>query len=405
MTAIVADAISAGAVGFSTSRTIGHRSLWGKPVPGTFAADQELLAIAEGMKHVGKGVFEMIGAGTVGKLEQLGGEQTHPLDELDLMRRFSLASGLQVTYTLAQIGDYGPDLWRDQLRISHEANQAGAKLRPQVSSRPIGFVTGLTGYHAFQRRPSYMRIADLPIAERVAEMSKPEVKAAILSEDDVPVEQPGSMLNVYGLFQNAAPLVYPLSDPVDYEPELSECLGARAAADGREILDVLYDFLLEDGGLRFGSVMGDDMHARQEVLREMLLHPDTVTGLSDAGAHVTLICDGSMPSTQLTHWARDRHRGEKIPIEWLVKKQTAGNADLYGFTDRGRLAAGMRADINVIDLENLTVSPPKAHDDLPAGGTRLIQPVKGYLACMINGEVTRRDDTDTGARPGRLVRS
>ncbi len=142
-----------------------------------------------------------------------------------------------------------------------------------------------------------------------------------------------------------------------------------------------------------------------EVLREMLLDENTVTGLSDAGAHVTLICDGTMPTTQLTHWTRDRHRGEQIPIEFVVAKQTWGNASLYGLTDRGQIKVGMRADINVIDHAGLRVSPPVAHNDLPAGGTRLIQPVKGYVASICNGVVTREHDTDTGARPGRLVRS
>jgi N-acyl-D-amino-acid deacylase len=167
----------------------------------------------------------------------------------------------------------------------------------------------------------------------------------------------------------------------------------------------MYDYLVGDGGTRFLSLSTVDCYARMEVLREMLMDKHTVTGLSDAGAHVTLICDGTMPTTQLTHWTRDRHRGEQIPLEFMVAKQTSRNAALYGLTDRGSLQVGMRADINVIDHANLKVSPPVAHNDLPAGGTRLIQPVRGYLASMCNGVVTRRNDTDTGARPGRLVRS
>jgi N-acyl-D-amino-acid deacylase len=154
-----------------------------------------------------------------------------------------------------------------------------------------------------------------------------------------------------------------------------------------------------------GCLSVGDHHAGQEAIREMLLHPDTVTGLSDAGAHVSLICDASMPSTQIAFWSRDRSRGEQLPIEFLVAKQTAGNAALYGMTDRGLLSPGMRADVNVIDLDNLTVSRPRAHRDLPGGGVRLIQPVSGYEATMVNGVVTRRGDEDTGARPGRLVRS
>jgi N-acyl-D-amino-acid deacylase len=405
MASLVAQAVEAGAVGFSTSRTIGHRSLWGAPVPGTFAPAVELLAIAEAMGRVGKGVVEIIPAGTVGKLDQLGGERTTPHAEHDLMDRVSRDSGRPVTFTLVQSPDYPPDTWRELLELTAVANARGAQLFPQVSSRPIGLVTGLSGYHAFQRRPTYMALAHLPLAERVRELAKPEVKAAILAEGDVPVAEPGSMQNVYRLFQMAAAAVYPLADPVDYEPELSASLGARAAASGRDPLDVMYDFLLEADGTAMGSIMGGDVHERQDVIREMLLHPDTVTGLSDAGAHVTLICDASMPTTQLSFWARDRRRGEQLPLEFLVAKQTSRNAGLYGLTDRGRLEVGLRADLNVIDLDGLTVSPPKAFHDLPAGGTRLIQPVKGYLATMVAGDVTRRHDADTGARPGRLVRS
>ena len=406
MAALVGEAVEAGAVGFSTSRTIGHRSLWGAPVPGTFAPVHELVAIAQAMGRTGKGVFEMIPAGTVGKLDGLGGERFTPHEEFALMEQVATQGGRPVTFTLVQSPDYDQNLWREILDMTAHANASGAQMHPQVSSRPIGFVTGLSSYHAFQRRPTYMALARLPLSERVKEMAKAEVKAAILSEADVPVAEPGSMANLFRLFQMAAPMIYPLADPVDYEPTMDQMLGAQMAATGREPLDVLYDFLLEGQGTAMGALMGsNDIAERQEVLREMLVHPDTVTGLSDAGAHVTLICDATMPTTQLTYWVRDRQRGERLPLEFIVAKQTANNARLYGFHDRGLLAPGKRADINVIDLERLTVAPPKAHHDLPAGGTRLIQPVHGYLATMVKGEVTRRHDADTGARPGTLVRS
>ena len=406
MAALVGEAVEAGAVGFSTSRTIGHRSLWGAPVPGTFAPVHELVAIAQAMGRTGKGVFEMIPAGTVGKLDGLGGERFTPHEEFALMEQVATQGGRPVTFTLVQSPDYDQNLWREILDMTAHANASGARMHPQVSSRPIGFVTGLSSYHAFQRRPTYMALARLPLSERVKEMAKAEVKAAILSEADVPVAEPGSMANLFRLFQMAAPMIYPLADPVDYEPTMDQMLGAQMAATGREPLDVLYDFLLEGQGTAMGALMGsNDIAERQEVLREMLVHPDTVTGLSDAGAHVTLICDATMPTTQLTYWVRDRQRGERLPLEFIVAKQTANNARLYGFHDRGLLAPGKRADINVIDLERLTVAPPKAHHDLPAGGTRLIQPVHGYLATMVKGEVTRRHDADTGARPGTLVRS
>ena len=401
---IVAEALDAGAVGFSTSRTIGHRSLWGEPVPGTFAADEELLAIADHMKRVGKGVFEMIPAGTVGKLEALGGERTTQEAEHDLMRRFSLASGRPVTFTLVQSPDYDPELWREILRLTADANGAGAQLHPQVASRPIGFLTGLSGYHAFMRKPTYLeKLADLPLAERVVAMRDSDMKATLLAEPDIRPEEPGSMENVYGLFNRAAPVMYPMGNPVELEPAISDTIGARAAAAGSEPLDYLYDFMLEDGGTRFASLSAVDVSDRMNVLREMLVDPNTVTGLSDAGAHVTLICDGTAPTTQLTYWTRDR-AGEQLPIEFIVNKQTARNAELYGFGDRGTLTVGRRADVNVIDHANLSVSAPVAHHDLPAGGTRLMQPVSGYLATLCNGVVTRENDTDTGEYPGRLVR-
>ncbi len=406
MSRLVTQALTAGAVGFSTSRTIGHRALDGSPVPGTFAPDQELSAIAQAMRRAGRGVFEMIPAGTVGKLEGLGGERTTPEAELTLMADFSRQSGRKVTFTLVQSPDYAPDTWQRLLEMVVTANQTGAQLFPQVPSRPIGLASGLSGYHAFQRRPTYMKLTHLSLAERAREMAKPEVKAAIMSEGDVPVDQPGSMANMYQLFQNAAGFMYPLADPVDYEPDPSNMLGSRAASTGENVLSLLYDYMLEQNGAAMCALMGGaNVHESQEVLRKMLMHPETVTGLSDAGAHVTLICDATMPTTQLTFWARDRHLGERIPLEFLVAKQTSRNADLYGLSDRGRLAVGLRADINVIDFENLTVSPPKAFHDLPAGGTRLIQPVKGYLATLVKGQVTRRHDADTGARPGSLVRS
>ncbi len=403
---LVTEALDAGAVGFSTSRIIGHRSLWGEPVPGTFAPDHEVLAIAEAMKKSSKGVFQMIPAGTVGKLESLGGEKTTQQEEHDLMVRVSMASGRPVTFTLVQSPDYDPNLWREILELTDVANENGAKIYPQVSSRPIGFLTGLSGYHAFMRRPTYLReVAHLPLHEKVAVMSKPEIRKAILTESDIPPEEPGSMENVYGLFNVAAPALYPLEDPVNYEPDLSECIGARASAKAVDPIDYLYDFLIEDGGTRFASLSAIDLPARMDVLQEMLLHPSTVTGLSDAGAHVTLICDGTMPTTQLTYWTRDRSKGEKIPLEFIVRKQTALNAELYGLTDRGTLEVGKRADVNVIDHEKLKVSPPVPHNDLPMGGTRLMQPVNGYINTLCNGISTRDFDNDTGDRPGRLVRS
>ena len=406
MAAIVGEAVAAGAVGFSTSRTIGHRSLWGTEVPGTFAPEEELTAIADAMGKLGKGVFELIPAGTVGKLEHMGGERTTPQQEHEMMRNISISSGRPVTFTLIQSPDYEPDLWRQTLVMAKQTNDNGAQLYPQVPSRLIGYLTGLSSYHPFMRKPTYLdRLAKLPLGERVEAMRDPEVKAALLSEKEIKHEAPGSMENISALLGRGAAILYPLHDPVDYEAGIEETIGSLAKASGREPLEFLYDWMLEDGGTRFCSLSAANLPKGLEVLRELLEHSETVTGLSDAGAHVTLICDATMPTTQLSYWARDREKGARLPLEFLVHKQTARNAALYGFADRGSLEVGKRADINVIDFDNLSVASPVAYKDLPAGGTRVMQPVTGYLATYCNGVKIREHDRDTGARPGRLARS
>ena len=403
MTELVEEAMRAGAVGFSTSRTIGHRSITGDPVPGTFAETDELLALAEAMERVGSGVFELIPAGTVGKMEGLGGEKYTLLEEFEMIKKIGRV-GRPVTFTTVQNSDY-PDDWREFLKGSAEENAKGSNLRPQVASRPIGFVTGLQTYHMFQRRESYLKIADLPLEQRVKEMQRPEVRAAILSDADVEAEQPGAIPNLHILLGQVAGVLFPVQMPVDYEPDPSQLFGVRAEAEGKPVAEVVYDYLLEDGGKSFAILMGANyLNFNHDVIREMLEDPHTVTGLSDAGAHVNLIFDGVAPTYQLMHWVRDRDRGEKLPIEWVVRKQSLANAELYGFTDRGSLEVGKRADLNLIDLENLSLGELKVHNDLPAGGSRILQTASGYLATFVKGVKTRENDRDTGARPGRLVR-
>ena len=403
MCALVEEAMRAGAMGFSTSRTVGHRSIGGDPVPGTFAERDELVALAEAMQRAGRGVFELIPASTVGKLESLGGEKFSLEEEFELIRAIGRV-GRPVTFTTVQIPDF-PDTWRDYLTWSAEENARGANLRPQVAARPIGFVTGLQTYHMFQRREAYLKLAALPLEQRVKEMRRPEVREAILAGADVPVQEEGAMANVHGLLADVAPFLFPISMPIDYEPDPSQMLANRAAATGQPIHEVMYDFLLEDEGKSFAIVLGSNYcELNHDVIREMLLDPHTVTGLSDAGAHVNLIFDAVSPTYQLTHWVRDRARGERLPIEWVVKKQTSTNAALYGLTDRGTLEPGKRADLNVIDLDALSLGGLEVHHDLPAGGSRILQPASGYLATFVNGERTRDHDRDTGARPGRLAK-
>ncbi len=405
MARLVEEALTAGAIGFSSSRTIGHRTIGGAPIPGTFAAEEEVMMLAEAMARAGCGVFELIPAGTVGELKILGGEQHTLHEEIDLIDRIARTSKRPVTFTLVQ-HDEDPRMWRDVLDKVEVANAAHSQLYPQVASRPIGLVTNIETYHLFERRPTYMEIAGLPLAQRLAEMHKPEVRAAILSEPDIRTGRKGMTANAYQLFQGKAQRMFALDHPIDYEPTADKSFAERAKAAGQSDEEFLYDFLIGNEGRNFAIALGSNFHDRNfNVLREMLTHPDTITGLSDAGAHVNLIFDGVAPTYQMIHWSRDRTRGETIPLEYLVAKQTKRNADLYGMTDRGSIEVGKRADINVIDFDRLSLGSLEVRRDLPAGGSRILQPASGYLATYVNGVQTRKNDKDTGARPGRLVRS
>jgi N-acyl-D-amino-acid deacylase len=405
MAALVEEALVAGAVGFSSSRTIGHRSLDGSPIPGTFAAEEEVMMLAGAMARAGRGVFEMIPAGTVGELKLLGGERHTLADEVDLLDRVARASGRPVTFTLVQ-NDENPMLWREMLDKVEAANAAHARLFPQVASRPIGIVTNIAIYHLFQRRPGYMAIEHLPLPQRLDEMRKPEVRAAILSEPDIRTGRKGMSANAYQLFKGRAARMFALDHPIDYEPSAEQSFEARAAAAGQSYEEFLYDFLIGNDGNNFAIALGSNYHDRNlDALHEMLTHRDTISGLSDAGAHVNMIFDGVAPTYQLIHWSRDRRRGATIPLEQVVAKATKRNADLYGMHDRGSIEPGKRADINIIDFDRLSLGSLEVRNDLPAGGTRILQPASGYRATYVRGICTRRDDRDTGARPGRLVRS
>ncbi len=401
---LVEEALTAGAVGFSTSRTIGHRTMSGVPIPGTFAADEEVLELAEAMNRAGRGVFELIPGGAVGDLAALGGEHTTLEEEVALMAKVSQTSKRPVTFTLVQNADHRT-AWRDVLGLVEKCNADGAQLYPQVASRPIGLVSNIRTYHMFQNRETYLKIANLPFAQKLAELQKPEMRAAILSDRDVPSGKGGMMANANLIFKSAAPFMYELDLPIDYEPTKDKSFGQLAKTAGQTDEEFMYDFLVGNEGQNFAIVLGANFYdGNFDVIREMLIHPDTITGLSDAGAHVNLIFDGVAPTYQMIHWARDRTRGEGLPLEFIVAKQTKRNADLYGMTDRGSLEVGKRADINVIDFDRLALGALEVRDDLPAGGTRILQPASGYLATFVNGVQTRKNDVDTGARPGRLVR-
>ena len=405
MSQIVGEALEAGALGFSTSRTIGHRDIKGRIIPGTHAQREEIMAFADVIKSAGKGVFELIPAGAVGDLEILGGEETTYEEEVELMAEVSRRANCPVTFTMVQTADY-KDLWKDVLKTVDGYNKTGVRLHPQVASRPIGIVTSLQSYHMFQRRETYLKLAHLPFEQILAEMRKPEVRAAILADNDVPHEYAGSMTaSVHLLLQASFERLYEMSVPVDYEPVAEKRFANLAKNAGQSEAEFMYDFLIGGDGRRFAIVLGSNYNeGNHDCLHDMIMHQHTVTGLSDAGAHVNMIFDGVAGSYQLIHWARDRTRGPLIPLQHLIHKQCYKNANLYGLTDRGSLELGKRADINVIDHEQLALGPLKVFNDLPAGGNRILQTSAGYIATLVNGVQTRSYVKDTGARPGRLIR-
>jgi len=402
MTKIVRDGLNAGALGFSTSRTIGHRSILGEPIPGTFAEKAELLAIGRAMKDVNKGVFQAVPAGVVGDIA--GPEKWTTEQEVELFAEIARASGRSCTFTLAQNGNR-PDQWRRCLDIVEKANAEGISITPQIATRPIGFVTSIQTYHMFQRRETFLKLSGLPLTQLLAELKKPEVKAAILADKDVPPTEPGAMANIFGLMAMAAPMMFPIEMPINYEPEASCSMGALAAAAGKDINEFMYDYLTAGKGGQFAILLGANfVDGSFSVMEDMIRHPNTTIGLSDAGAHVNLIFDAVGPTYQLTHWVRDRTRGDRMPIELMVHKQTHTNAELFGMTDRGSLQVGKRADLNLFDLDRLGLGRLEVHHDLPAGGSRILQSAEGYLNTFVAGVKTRENDQDTGARPGRVIR-
>ena len=393
----VAAAIEAGAVGFSTSRSLNHKDLDGELVPGTFASADELIGLTQAMVDAGGGLFEVVPMG------ETGDDAAMTLGEIEMMAEVSKATGTPVSFLVVQSMG-APDLWRDQLDAVRKANADGAKLIPQVGARPGGMLLGVASYHGLMRRPTYRRLEDsLGLDELLVELNKPEVKAAILAEDDLPQDPhrqfEGLTDSTPFMFGN----IFPLGDPVDYEPTRAQSIAGIAEATGTDPWEVLYDHLAA-GELMLGAFT-NYAQVTGDPLCEMLEHPDTVVGLSDGGAHVKMICDASVPTYLLTHWVRDRTRGERLSLETVVRKQAAATAEVVGLTDRGTIEVGKKADLNIIDLEHLELHEPRSVADLPAGGRRILQDATGYVATIVNGVVTRRNGVDTGARPGRLVRA
>ncbi|ORV83284.1 N-acyl-D-amino-acid deacylase family protein [Mycolicibacterium iranicum] len=399
MARLVREGIEAGALGFSTSRTEAHRALDGTVMPGTYAVEAELLGLGRAMAAGGQAVFECSPAGTAGENDAAS------LTELDLLTRIAEDIDRPVSFTLLQTGG-APTLYREQLDRIGKAHDNGIAVYGQFAARPFGMLFGFPGYHAFTHRPTYRALkAKYTTDELAVKLAEPAVRAAILAEDDLP-PQPVPMFDaLFALVQNALDRIYPMGNPPDYEPTPDMTVAAIAERTGGDPLATLYDLMLEDNATAMLMLpffnYADGNH---DAIYEMMSHPGTVSGLSDGGAHCGLICDASYPTFLLTHWARDRHRGPKFSLETVVRKQTLDTATLFGLSDRGVIAVGKKADINVIDMDALRLDVPRMVYDLPAGGRRLIQGASGYEATMVSGVVTRRHGIDTGARPGRLLR-
>ena len=394
MRAIVLEAVRAGALGFSTSRTMGHRAIDGELVPGTFAAEDELFGIGSALGEAGAGVFELAPLGSAGEMLE------DAWQEVDWMRRLSAAIDRPVSYVLLQHDD-DPELWRKQLAASLEACAEGARLFPQIAGRPTGIVSGHhTTVCLFKDMPSYkeLRARCSSDDELAAALADPEVRGSIVSWTPSSPAEAAAMERAYER-------TFVLGDPPDYEPGPESSLSGLAAARGVSPLEVAYDEMARDGGQGLlyipilNYALGDLDH-----VREMMLHPQGLIGLADGGAHCGTICDASMPTFMLTHWTRDRSRGELLPLEYVVKKQTHDTARLYGLSDRGTVEPGALADCNLIDYDALTLGGPYVTNDLPAGGRRLLQKASGYVATIKAGTVTFEHGEPTGALPGRLVR-
>ncbi|MCW2593582.1 MAG: N-acyl-D-aspartate/D-glutamate deacylase [Mycobacterium sp.] len=399
MARIVQEAVEAGALGFSTSRTEGHRAIDGEPVPGTYAAERELFGLGRAMAAGGQAVFELAPAGAVGE------DDAAALRELDWMTRLAAEMQRPVSFTMIQTQS-APDLWRKQLDLAGDAVANGIPVYAQFAGRPFGMLFGFPGYHAFDHRPTFQKLkAELDREELAARLADPEVRATILSEADLPPDPAKQFDAIFAMIQHGLRNLYAIGNPPDYEPTKDRTVAAIARERGEDPLATLYDLMLEhDAGAMLMMPFFNYAEGNHDAIYDMISHPAAVSGLSDGGAHCGLICDASMPTYLLTHWARDRHRGPRFSLEYMVRKQTRDTATLFGLSDRGVIDIGKRADINVIDMDALNLGVPQMVYDLPAGGRRLVQGARGYDATVVNGVVTRRHGVDTGARPGRLVR-
>ena len=384
--------LKAGAFGFTTSRTNSHKTPTGDMVPGRYSEVDELLGIGSAFKGLGYGAFGV------------NSDFEDEAAELEWMTRLGKETGRPVWFLLT---DRPTDIerWRRLMAGVHHARNQGAMVTAQVAGRPVGVMLGIdTALNPFSIRPSWQALLKLAPAERIKRMADPAFRAQLLNEKPAP-----ELVHRLSQFRQQITTrwdrMFPMSDPPDYEPEASRSIGAMALRSNQSPDEIAYDYLATGADkFLFFPIVGynEDNH---EVIRAMLTDDATILGLSDGGAHCSSIVDASVPSWMLIHWARDRKRGEKLPLEMLVRRQTSETADFFGFNDRGRLAVGKKADVNVIDFQSLRLHAPEVTYDLPAGGRRLVQRVEGYHNTFVSGVSTFEKGQYTGATPGRLVRA
>ncbi|QZT60546.1 N-acyl-D-amino-acid deacylase family protein [Mycolicibacterium austroafricanum] len=388
MRKLAAEAVQAGALGFASSRFTLHKTESGRPIPSYDADRAEIEAIARGLDDAGGGLIQFVPDLVAGDYEPA------------LQTVFDVAAdvGLPVTFTLA-IGNAGDPFFLDALRMVEKANSNGGHISAQIFPRPIGLMLGLElSGNPFVMYPSYREIAALPLAERVAQMCKPEVRERILNDKP---ESDGHPLMFAAQAWN---YMFPLGEPPNYEPSPSDSIGARAQARGVSPLEEAYDRLLDDDGHAMLLVtLANFRDGSLDTVAELIRRDDVVLGLGDGGAHYGMICDASFPTYMLTHWVRDRATG-RLSVQDAVRELTSVPARVAGLADRGRIAVGYKADLNVIDADALTLHKPVIVNDLPAGGRRLDQTADGYVATIVSGEVIAENGQPTAARPGKLIR-
>ena len=390
MTQIVRDAVRAGAIGVSSSHHVGHRAVDGELAPSVGSHGDEIRALAQGLREAGGGVFQMITDGYYGN--------SNPEAQMALLRSIAETSGGPVSYSLIQKAHIA-DVPQKMLDLTRQAQADGLRIKAQVYPRPTGVLYSLSlSLHPFRFHPSYLEIHPLPLDQRIAAMREPARRAAILSEKPEHTN-PISLMLVQNYGNSFA-----LGDPPNYEPAADQLLSAMAQARGIDVAELAYDMLLEgNGNALLLNPVSNFAAGNADAVRMMLADENTLIGLGDGGAHYGMICDSSFPTSMLTDWTRDRGEG-RFTVEWAIHRLTRNNAMAVGLTDRGLIAPGMKADINVIDYERLRLHPPRPVFDLPAGGRRLTQVADGYTATLVSGEVTYRNGIATDALPGRLVR-